>query len=246
MFYRHYGSDRMSVAPGYDEVLEHAGAVMTTRYGRPVPAHFGSAAGELAACVCSVGVCDRSELSVLAFEGPTEQVSATVIALLGETLAPGCSVLVGGAWWCRETDGRVIVVCGPHDVSRLCGQIRAQAQRSPKLTILDRSQNYVAIGVVGAAAPAVLTALGAYGADGDPSGVPPLAAGRVADSDVLWLLASDRSALVLAPRADAAGVWKAIEDAGRPFGITNVGHEAIDRYRLLDDSRVRYAAAPPR
>lgn len=63
----------MISAPPLTDVLQIAGAVMTTRYGRPVAANFGSAAGELAVCVNGVGVCDRSELSVLALEGRAEQ-----------------------------------------------------------------------------------------------------------------------------------------------------------------------------
>jgi hypothetical protein len=39
---------------------------------------------------------------------------------------------------------------------------------------------------------------------------------------------------VLVDADAAAGVWQAIDDAGRPFGLSCVGGEAVSRFELLE------------
>lgn len=167
-------------------------------------------------------------------------------ALLGHSLEDGGAAFLGSALWCRPKGGQVVVICRPEDSSRLLGQLRKQAMRCPDLSVSDRSHQYASIGVIGASAPGVLAALGAYGPESDPHGVSPAASGRVAGVDVFWLLESDNSALVLAPRSAGIRVWKAIEDAGRPFHISCIGRDAFDRYMMLRRTRVRVASSPGR
>ena len=62
------------------------------------------------------------------------------------------------------------------------------------------------------------------------------------DAEAWWLLESDRSALMLVDRAKAGDAWRAIESAGRPFGLSCVGQEASRRYAVLERSRSRAAA----
>lgn len=215
-----------------EAVLRRAGAVLSPRTDTPVPIHFGSAAAELAVCVRTVGLVDRSELRVLALEAPPAQLSALMARLVGATVAPCGLISSGSAWWCGEAPDRVIVVCEPHMASRLVDSLHAAAARH--VAVHDLSDEMAAIGLLGRGTSQVLSALGAYGPSGDPRHGAPFGRGSVNGIPVAWVLESDRRALALVPRAEAGEAWLAIERAGRPFGISCVGHEAACRYALME------------
>jgi len=221
-------------------VLRRAGAVLSTRDGRPVAINFGSAAAELAVCVRTVGLVDRSELSTLALEAPPAQLAALTHRLVGATVSPGGLVAGGGAWWCGEASDRVVVVCDPRTAARLVGGLRADAARH--VVVRDLSDEVAAIGLLGHNTGQVLKALGAYGAAGDPRAARPFARGAVEGVAAWWLLQSDRRALALVDREHAGEVWLAIERVGRAYGISCVGQEATARYTLME--RLRPATLP--
>ena len=203
------------------------------RGGHSVVAHYGSAAGELAACVSAVGLADRSELTKLVLEGPPVQLQQLAQRLTGHEVATGGAVLSGGAWWCAERPERMLVVCDPRLGDRLHAVLRARVARRSAVQLTDGSADLTALAVVGRRASGLLAALGVYGASGNPRDVPPLTAHAIAGADVLWLLESDDKALALVAVADAPAVWHRIEHAGQPFGLCAVGHEALDRYALI-------------
>ncbi len=211
--------------------------MLATRDGRPVTINFGSAAAELAVCVGAVGLVDRSELSKLVLEAPPAQLAALTSRLVGDAVAPGGVLSAGNAWWCGDAPGRVIVLSDPDTGSRLRERMRADAVRYMTTTVRDASAELAAIGLLGRNADKVLRALGAFGESGDPRAVAPFLHGQVADIPASWLLQSDRRALALVPSARAGEAWLAIESAGRPFGISCVGHDAACRYALLERTR---------
>jgi glycine cleavage system aminomethyltransferase T len=215
-----------------DVVLRRAGAVVGTRDGRPTAVHFGSAAAELSVCVRTVGLVDRSELSTLLLEAPAAQLSALVTRLAGATVSPGGLLSGAGAWWCGETPDRVMVVCDPRMASRLVDSLHAAAARH--IAVRDLSDRLAAVALLGPGTGKVLSALGAYGSSGDPRDARPFARGSVGGVPAAWLLQSDRRAMALVPREQAGDAWLAIEQAGRPFGISCVGHEAACRYALME------------
>jgi glycine cleavage system aminomethyltransferase T len=224
-----------AVAPSplaLDVVLRRAGAVVGTRDGRPTAVHFGSAAAELSVCVRTVGLVDRSELSTLLLEAPAAQLSALVTRLAGATVSPGGLLSGAGAWWCGETPDRVMVVCDPRMASRLVDSLHAAAARH--IAVRDLSDRLAAVALLGPGTGKVLSALGAYGSSGDPRDARPFARGSVGGVPAAWLLQSDRRAMALVPREQAGDAWLAIEQAGRPFGISCVGHEAACRYALME------------
>jgi glycine cleavage system aminomethyltransferase T len=216
-----------------DAVVSRAGAVRCEHGGQPVALHYGSAAGELAACVSRVGLADRCELRKLALEGPPQALKQVVSALTGMALAPGGALGTGTAWWCAPTSQRVLVLAEPSDGERLAGRIRRLGARHPELRIRDLSQAWGAIAIVGRQSGDVLARLGVYGATGDPRSVAPVSVRRIAGAEVTWLLQSDHRALGLMGHRQAPAVWHALHAAGRSFGICAVGHEAIARYTLL-------------
>lgn len=200
--------------------------------------NFGSAAAELAVCVRAVGLVDRSDLSKLVLEAPPAQLAALTSRLVGgHAVSAGGVLSAGGAWWCGEAPGRVVVLSDPDTGSRLRQRLRADAVRYVTTTVRDVSADVAAIGLLGRNADKVLRALGAFGESGDPRAVQPFAPGSVDGIPAWWLLQSDRRALALVPRERAGEAWLALERAGRPFGISCVGQEAACRYTLLERTR---------
>jgi glycine cleavage system aminomethyltransferase T len=216
--------------------------VLATRDGRSIAVNFGSAAAELAVCVRAVGLVDRSALSKLVLEAPPAQLEALTSRLVGAAVSVGGVLSAGDAWWCGDASGRVIVLSDPETGSRLRERLQVDARRFVSMTIRDASDELAAIGLLGRNADQVLRALGVFGETGDPRAVAPFAHGQVGGIPASWLLQSDRRALALVPLAHAGEAWLAIERAGRPFGLSCVGHEAACRYALLE--RTRPAAHP--
>lgn len=218
--------------PGLDLVLSRAGAVLSVREGKPVAVHFGSAAAELAVCVRAVGLVDRSDLSTLALEAPPAQLSALMNRLVGATVSPGGLVSTRDAWWCGESPDRVIVVSDSRTAGRIVGALHPVAARH--VTVRDLSGQLAVLSLLGPGTGRVLAALGVYGQAGDPRHAKPFGRASLQEIAVDWLLQSDHRALALVPRDHAGEAWQAIEHAGRPFGISCVGHEAACRYALLE------------
>jgi hypothetical protein len=192
-------------------------------------------------CVRTVGLVDRSELSTLALEAPPPQLAALTRRLVGATVSPGGLVSGGGAWWCGEASDRVLVACDPRTAARIVDGLRADAARHVR--VLDLSDEFSAIGLLGHNTARVLNALGVYGRSGDPRAAKPFARTSVGDGVAAWwLLQSDRRALALVDREHAGDAWLAFERAGCPFGISCVGQEAAARYTLME--RLRPATLP--
>lgn len=215
-------------------ILRRAGAVFSVREDRPVAVHFGSAAAELAVCVRAVGLVDRSDLSTLALEAPPAQLAALMSRMVGATVSPGGLVSTRSAWWCGESPDRVIVVSDARTADRVAGALHGVAARH--VTVRDLSDQLTALSLLGRGTGRVLAALGVYGRAGDPRHASPFGPAPLDGIPADWLLQSDHRALALVPREHAGEAWLALERAGRPFGISCVGHEAACRYALLERS----------
>jgi glycine cleavage system aminomethyltransferase T len=220
--------------------MRRAGAVFAQRGGQPVAVSYGSAAGELAACVTRAGIADSSQLTKLELSGPAASLADLVQRATGSMLAPGGVVHAGGAWWCGAdvrgyggTD-RVIVLSEPCVGARIRDLLSAHTAQLPAIEVHDRSLEWNAITVVGIAAASVLRALGVFGPCGDPRHVPPFTTGRLGGADAIWLLESEHRALVLVSASHADAAWREIELVGRPLQICCVGQDAIARYALLE------------
>ena len=188
-----------------------------TRDGRPVAINFGSAAAELAVCVRTVGLVDRSELSKLALEAPPAQLSALMRRMAGATVSAGRrAVTAAKRMWCgddRQPGDRRSATRDTADASpgaaasgrgaprsafaTLSSRARrdraARAQHRPGASALGRSARRATL-----ARPAVLA--------------------RVSRAGIAawWLLQSDRRALALVtakPRARRG--WPSSAPGGR-------------------------------
>jgi glycine cleavage system aminomethyltransferase T len=220
--------------PTLDALHRRAGAVTVDGAAGPLVVNYGSAAGELAACVTAAGVADCSWLCKLELSGPAGAVDDAVRRLTGSTLARGGVLHAVSAWWCAPEPGRVIVLCERAIGDRLHSLLEVSPAFDAAVQVSDRSAEWTAIAVVGRRAADVLAGLGVYGTAGDPRTVAPFTAARAGSVPALWLLASDRRTLALIPCARAGEAWMAIERAGRDAGICCVGRDALARYALLD------------
>ena len=204
-----------------------------THHGHPVVTSYGSAAGELAACVTAVGLADRSQLTKLALIGSPPALRELTIGLTGTELAPGGAVRSGGAWWCAETPSRTIVLCDPRWATRLRAALAQEAPRRPDIGVTDHTADWATLAVVGRRAGELLAGLGVYGSSGDPRAVPPVRRLRCGAVTVTWLLVSDEMAWAVLPRTDGPALWQTLERAGQPLSLCAVGQEAVSRYGLI-------------
>jgi glycine cleavage system aminomethyltransferase T len=220
-------------------LLRQAGAVFGRRGGHAAAMHYGSPAGELAVCIRTVGLVDRSELTKLLVEAPAAQLRQLTSRLTGDLVAPGGALYAGSAWWCAATPQQLYVLCEQQVGERLKRALQIQAPRHVEVS--DRSDSLAALGLLGARAADVLRTLGAFGHAGDPRLVRPFSERVIAEVPARVLLESDRRALLLVPQDRAGELWREIERVGRGFGLSCVGLEAARRYELIERARTRVA-----
>jgi glycine cleavage system aminomethyltransferase T len=216
----------VSLPSPVEALTRRAGAVIPKH--RAVASHYGSTAGELAVCVQAVGLADRSDLVQLELSGASAPLAELVAACCGSLLVGGGCAFSDGAWWGAASSKRVLVLASPPS-GPLMEAIRERASAEIELT--ERSGEWAAMALVGRATLAVLSELGVVD---DVRAATPFAVTAVRGTVVELLLESDSRALLLVHRDGAAEVWKAAEAAGREFGLSYVGVQAIGRYALLE------------
>jgi len=230
----------MTEALAFPALLRQAGAIMTQRDGRPVPAHYGSVAAELAVCSAGVGLGCRSDLSVISVAAAPRGIEQILTRMVGHGIAPRGVVEDSGVWWCRAASGgEVVVVCRPGQAFRLRAELRCATGRLTGGTVTDLSDSSFLLHIIGRRAGAVLADLGVYGSDRDPASAPPFAETLVAGHAVSWLLAVPSGALAIVDRESAGDVWRAVEAAGRPHRMGYVGLESIDRFVMAERAKRR-------
>lgn len=206
------------------------GAVLTRRDRRAVVAHYGSAAGELAACLRSVGLALRSDL-IVSTRDQNPAASADVILS-----APGGIIHEGGGWFCRAPgDRRPLTLVGRPSAPIFAshGAVPAGSRLVDDLAVYN---------ILGPRAPALLADLGLLGSTGDPRNVTPFRAAWLGRWPIHVLSQTLTNFLLLARPADADAVWRGLTDAGRRHAAAAVGIDAVERY-ILTECRVAGAAA---
>ena len=217
---------------GLHGIQADAGAVQTRRYGRAVAVSYGSAAGELAACVNAVGVASRAELTKLELTATKPRLDRIIAGLLCVPLLTGGIYQTRAVVWYRPDGGRLIALCESEHGHRLRGRLEFWALRERPTALRDRTNEWAAIAVIGHRASLLLGELGVYGPARDPRTVAPVTH-TSDDPGTSWLLHADDDALAITPRGSAPALWRRITQAGRPLQICAVGHEALTRYRML-------------
>lgn len=201
-----------------DDVLRRAGATMVARDGRWVAAHFGSRAGEVAACRGAVGIADRSDRATFELRGPPEALDRVVEAVTHRPASRTDAVRSGHAWWCRVAPERIMLRCEPSHAADCRAALDAAAASEEAVAAADLTGDYAAIELIGPRVRQVLRA----------AGFNPLVADREgADTLVLLAEAGDTFELLSGP-AVARDTWTRLQDAGRRLGATCVGMDALE------------------
>ncbi|MDQ3723920.1 MAG: hypothetical protein M3376_12865 [Actinomycetota bacterium] len=207
-----------------------AGAVLHDRDGHTVVAHYGSVPGEIAVCMKSVGLIDRSDLGVLELRGDQALLDRALVARFGDPPLPvGGGRRLRSVWYLR-VDARHILLVGPH-AALASGPAIGRGRDRTDLPHRDIGASVAILGIVGPRSSRLLAAaelpaelaIGAIGTDGGDPGV------------IAILRESQRRYLALVRTDGADAFWTRLLAAGEPLGAAFVGFEAL---ALLNASSV--------
>jgi glycine cleavage system aminomethyltransferase T len=201
-----------------DDLLRQAGATMVVRDGRWVAAHYGSRAGEVAACRSAAGIADRSDRSTLEVRGSPDGVDRVVEAVTHRPASRTLAVRAGHAWWCRVDPGRVILRCESAWAGECRRALTQATAAEPGTAVADLTGTCAAIEVIGSRARQVLRA----------AGLNPLAAFSDDGPSLILLHEAGNSFEVLTSPAAAPDLWVRLHAAGRALGATSVGLDALE------------------
>lgn len=198
-------------------MLDHLGPV----------AHYGSVATELAICRKTAGIVDRSELGRLELSGREPWMEHALAHAIGPAVPPpGRAVLLGDTWCCRVAPDRAIVVAPPAARARWRRVAREAVVAGHAIAYVDVTTTSAAVSIVGPAARAVLRA----------AGLPhELEAGELVEGGegTTVLRESLERFLVLLSEPLTTAVWHELLAAGRPYGLSPVGSDALVRLRAV-------------
>ncbi len=196
-----------------------AGAVLTERDGHTMISSYGSVPGEIAVCMKSVGLADRSDLGALELRASTALLDRALSARLGDPpVPPGAGRRLRNVWYLR-LDARKALLVGPHAALASGATIGKAAELSCK----DIGATIAMISVVGPRAMRLLAAADlpddlAIGAIGRDRGEP---------SVIAILRESQRRVLMLVKASAADATWSRLLAAGEPLGAAFVGCDAL-------------------
>ncbi|HTX11787.1 MAG TPA: hypothetical protein VME22_24410 [Solirubrobacteraceae bacterium] len=224
-------------------ILTSRGAVMTKRGGMSVPAHFGSAAGELSACVRGVGIANRCDLGKLVVAGAERSIRALARHHVSVELAPGGVAATREGWWCADRADRLLVLVAAEARARLHATLM-QDVRGRDMTVFDASQKLASLAIAGRGMHHLLALLRIVPPMGNLRSVAPYSAVDLGGLRVNLLLESDHRALLITDVAHADEVWQAAETVGRPLGLSLVGIDALERFAVFETMQLRRTVAP--
>jgi glycine cleavage system aminomethyltransferase T len=213
---------RQTIDPSVPQTCIAAGAVLHDRDGHSVATSYGSVSGEIAVCLKSVGLADRSDHGALELRGDQGLLDRALIARVGDpALAPGTARRMRSVWYLRRDQRRALLV-GPHPALAAGPPIGTGRDRAD-LPHKDIRATIAIITVIGPRAARLLAAAGLPGV---------LAAGAIGrdphDPDVLAILReSQRRFLLLVRRDGADALWGRLLAAGEPLGAAFVGLDAL-------------------
>jgi glycine cleavage system aminomethyltransferase T len=203
-------------APALSPLLEGAaasGASFESRQGWEVAVRFSDSGAEAAACRETVGWADASHLCKWELQGPApllDEVAA--LPAVGERLAGRA----GGAWWCRLTPGRALVIGG-----------EAAPEVPAAVHVLDLGSQLGALRLAGPQARETLARFCAL--DLRPQVAPPRSfrPGSLARTPGHVICEAPDRYLVLFGAAYGTYVWEVVSDAGLHLGGRPVGVDVI-------------------
>lgn len=213
---------RQTIDPSVPQTCIAAGAVLHERDGHTVATSYGSVPGEIAVCMKSVGLADRSDFGTLELRGDQDLLDRALIARLGDpAVAPGGARRQRAVWYLRLDRRRALLV-GPH-AALASGPPMGRGRDRADLPHRDIGSAVARISVIGPRAARLLDAAELPGE---------LAIGAVgrdpADTDVVGILRESQRRFLLIVQASAAdALWTRLLAAGEPLGAAFVGLDAL-------------------
>jgi hypothetical protein len=196
--------------------------MLRERDGHTVAAHYGSTPGEIAVCMKSVGLADRSDLGTLELRASTSLMDRVLAGRLGDPpIAPGTARRLRHVWYVR-VDARRTLLVGTHG-SLSSGPLIGKPSEQAELICKDIAASVAIISVIGPRSGRLMAAaqlpgelaIGAVGRD--PS-----------DATVLAIVRESQRRILVLVRADAVdAMWHRLLLAGEPLGAAFVGHDAL-------------------
>jgi len=214
---------RQTIDPLVPETCIAAGAVLADRDGHTVAANYGSVPGEIAVCMKSVGLADRSDYGAVEIRAEQLQMDRALIAKLGDPpLAPGRGHRMRGVWYIR-LNARRALLAGPYSALPAGLPIGTGRDRSD-LPHKDIRATVAILSIIGPRASRLLAAAASLPGE--------LAIGAVGrdpvDANVIVILReSQRRYLVLVRASGADALWTRLLAAGEPLGAAFVGLDAL-------------------
>jgi glycine cleavage system aminomethyltransferase T len=210
--------------PPLADWLRHAGAVSIMRDGRPVAAHYGSAATELAVCAKGVGLAFRSDLDTLALSGHPAWLDHVLGKALGGRIPQtGSATAMAGALCCRVDAEHAVVVAPAGAAARWRRIAREAIVVGNPIAFADRSADLTVLSLVGPRAWRLLTSAGLTVEPGD------VHATALAGVPVVLVREHDDRYLLIVGDDGAETAWRSLVDAGAPLGLALVGSDAVAR-----------------
>lgn len=180
-----------------------AGARFEARDGWNVAVDYGAASSD------AVGWADVSHLPKLELQGSAEAIDAAA----GTTLEFGTAVRRGGAWWCRMTQTRALVIGAR---SALDG-----------IDVVDVTSNFAAITLVGPLAREVFARFCALDLRPARAPVGALRPGSIGRQPGILIHEADDRYLFLFGWATGEYMWQTVTDAGEHLGGRPIGADAL-------------------
>jgi glycine cleavage system aminomethyltransferase T len=196
--------------------------VLGERDGHTIIANYGSVPGEIAVCMKSVGLVDRSDLGVFEIRAETQVLERTLAKRLGDPpIAPGSARRLRDVWYLRHDRRRALLV-GPHAVLAAGTPIASGADRDD-WSAKDVGDDVAIVSIIGPRAARLL------GAAELPS---ELAIGAVArdpqDASIVAMLRESQRRVLIVVRPEAVeALWERLLGAGEPLGAAFVGCDAL-------------------
>jgi glycine cleavage system aminomethyltransferase T len=166
----------------------------------------------------TVGWADMSHITKLELQGAGDAIDAAA----GFPLPFGTAVRQDGAWWCRLTATRALVV-GAHPSP----SIRERLTAADGVNVVDVTSNFAAITVVGPLAREVFARFSAIDLRPQVTPAGALRPGSVARQPGIVICEVEDRYLYLFGWATGEYVWSVVADAGHHLGGRPIGVDAL-------------------
>jgi heterotetrameric sarcosine oxidase gamma subunit len=198
-----------------EEPARRAGARLRAHDGWVVAAAYSDdPRDEAAAARRTVGWADVSHLAKLELQGAPAALDG-LAAETGVALSLTAAGRAGGAWWCRLTPTRALVI-GPADVPSAAG-----------VGVVDVTSGYGAMTVLGPAAREVFARFCALDLRPDRTPIGALRPGSIARQPGVLVREADERYLFLFGAAYGEYIWETVADAAAHLGGRAIGLDAL-------------------